>query len=133
MKLLLDTNICIYLIRNRPPEVRRHFQKHTVGEIGVSAITIAELEYGVHKSAAPERNRKALEAFLLPLEFLDFDHRAAMAYGRLRASLERSGIPIGSMDMLIAAQAVAHDLTLVTHNLREFQRVPDLRCETWVS
>lgn len=133
MKLLLDTNICIYLIKNRPPTARQKFELYTVGDIGVSTITIAELEYGVRKSAAAERNQMALEKFLLPLEFLDFDHKSAMAYGKLRAILERGGTPIGSMDMLIAAQAIAHDLKLITHNLREFERVPNLRCETWVA
>lgn len=131
MKLLLDTNICIYLIKNNPPQVRQRFERYNVGDIGLSAITIAELEYGVQKSASKVRNKKALEAFLLPLEFLDFDCKSAMAYGELRRALEQDGTPIGSLDMLIAAQAVAHDLTLVTHNLREFQRVSGLRCETW--
>lgn len=132
MKFLLDTNICIYLIKNNPPEVRQHFQRHHIGDIGVSTITIAELEYGVQKSAAVSRNQRALESFLLPLEFLDFDHKSALEYGKMRVALEQAGTPIGSMDMLIAAQAVAYDLVLVTHNLREFQRVPELRCETWV-
>lgn len=133
MKLLLDTNICIYLIKNKPPEVRQHFQRYDIGDIGVSSITISELEYGVQKSAAVSRNQKALESFLLPLEFLDFDHKSALAYGKIRVALERPGTSIGSMDMLIAAQAVVYDLTVITHNLREFQRVPGLRCETWVS
>ncbi len=132
MKILLDTNICIYLIKNKSPKVREKFYQYQVGDIGISTITIAELEFGVRKSAAVARNQKALEAFLIPLEFLDFDHKAAIAYGEIRSFLEREGTPIGSMDMLIAAQAIAHDLMLVTHNLREFRRVPNLRCETWV-
>ncbi len=132
MKILLDTNICIYLIKNKSPKVREKFYQYQVGDIGISTITIAELEFGVRKSAAVARNQKALEAFLVPLEFLDFDHKAAIAYGEIRSFLEREGTPIGSMDMLIAAQAIAHDLMLVTHNLREFRRVPNLRCETWV-
>lgn len=131
MRILLDTNICIYIIKNKPPEVRSRFQQYDIGDIGVSTITVAELEYGVKKSAAVERNQKALETFLLPLEFLDFDHPAAQAYGDIRAALERNGTPIGGMDMLIAAQAQAHDLLLVTRNLREFQRVQGLRCESW--
>ena len=132
MRILLDTNICIYIIKNRPPEARKRFQQYDIGDIGVSTITVAELEYGVQKSAAVERNQKALESFLLPLEFLDFDHLAARAYGNIRAALERSGAPIGCMDMRIAAQARAHDLLLVTRNLREFQRVAGIRCESWV-
>lgn len=132
MRILLDTNICIYMIKNHPPEVRQHFELYSIGEIGVSTITIAELEYGVQKSKAKEKNRNALTAFLLPLEFLPFDDVSANAYGKIRAQLEQAGAPIGAMDMLIAAQAIAHNYTLVTHNLKEFSRVPDLRCKSWV-
>ena len=132
MRVLLDTNICIYMIKNNPPQVRRHFKRFVPGDVAVSAITAAELQYGVAKSAARERNAAALEAFLLPLEILPFDLDAALAYGRIRAGLERLGQPIGGMDMLIAAQALALGLTLVTHNLREFRRIPILQCETWV-
>jgi len=133
IKVLLDTNICIYLIKQRPSGVREHFEKHRAGEIGISTITVAELQYGVEKSTARERNAQALEAFLLPLEILPFDMLSAQAYGQIRADLERRGEPIGSMDMLIAAQALAHQYTLVTHNLREFKRVTGLSCESWVS
>lgn len=132
MKVLLDTNICIYMIKNRPPEVRVHFERFTPGDIAISSITAAELRYGVEKSAARERNALALEAFLLPLEIAPFDLDSAVAYGRIRAELERRGNPIGGMDMLIAAQAVAREVTLVTNNLKEFQRIPNLNCETWV-
>ncbi len=133
MQILLDTNICIYMIKNRPPEVREHFKRFTPGEIGVSSITVAELQYGVAKSSARERNAQALEAFLLPLEIVSFDPDAASVYGRIRSTLERQGAPIGGMDMLIAAQAIAHGYTLVTHNLKEFQRIPELQCVTWVN
>ena len=133
MKVLLDTNICIYMIKNDPPEVREHFQMLIPGDIAISSITVAELQYGVEKSAAKERNARALEAFLLPLEIAPFDLDSAVVYGRIRTVLERQGKPIGGMDMLIAAQAIAHNLTLITHNLKEFERIPDLRCETWVS
>lgn len=132
MRILLDTNICIYMIKNNPPEVREHFKRYNIGEIGISTITIAELQYGVQKSKAKEKNIKALEAFLLPLEFLPFDDASANAYGKIRVNLEQSGKPIGSMDLLIAAQALAHNCTLITHNLREFSRIDNLRCETWV-
>jgi len=132
MKVLLDTNICIYMIKNNPPEVRTHFERFSPGEVGISSITVAELRYGVEKSAAREKNASALEAFLLPLEILSFDLHDALAYGNIRADLERQGIPIGSMDMLIAAQSVARDLTLITNNMKEFQRIPSLRCENWV-
>ena len=132
MHILLDTNICIYMIKNNPPEVRKHFEKHQIGDIGISTITIAELEYGVQKSKAKERNKDALQSFLLPLEFLSFDDASAVAYGKIRSNLELKGTPIGSMDMLIAAQAIAHNCVLVTHNLKEFARIDNLRLETWV-
>jgi tRNA(fMet)-specific endonuclease VapC len=132
MKFLLDTNICIYMIKNNPPEIRRRFQNITLGDIYISSVTVAELQYGVEKSAAKEKNTSALEAFLLPLVIAPFDLNSAIVYGKIRAILERQGTPIGGMDTLIAAQAIAHDFTLVTHNLKEFQRIPNLKCETWV-
>jgi tRNA(fMet)-specific endonuclease VapC len=132
MKVLLDTNICIYMIKNKPPEIRKHFERFVSGDIGVSSITVAELRYGVEKSVAKGKNALALEAFLLPLEVVPFDLDSALAYGKIRAELERQGKPIGGMDMLIAAQAIAQGLTLITHNLKEFQRIFGLNCETWV-
>ncbi|MCC8167005.1 MAG: type II toxin-antitoxin system VapC family toxin [Planctomycetes bacterium] len=132
MKVLLDTNICIYLIKNNPPAARRHFMKYSPGDIGISAITVAELFYGVAKSAAVAKNRAALETFLLPLEIMPFDAKAAVAYGRIRAELEKKGRPIGPLDMLIAAIAVRCEVLLVTNNLKEFRRVSGLKCETWV-
>lgn len=133
MKVLLDTNICIYMIKNKPPEVRQHLEKLALGDIAISSITVAELQYGVTKSVAKEKNALALEAFLLPLEILPFDSEAALVYGQIRADLERQGQPIGSMDMLIAAQALSLGYTLITHNLKEFKRITNLRCETWVA
>ena len=132
MKYLLDTNICIYMIKNNPPEVRKHFQNVTPGDVYISSVTIAELQYGAEKSAAKEKNALALEAFLLPLVIVPFDLDAAVAYGKIRNFLERQGTPIGGMDMLIAAQAIAYDFTLITHNMKEFQRIPNLKCEAWV-
>jgi len=133
MKILLDTNICIYMIKNNPPEVRRRFQDIMPGDVYISSVTVAELQYGVEKSAAKEKNALALEAFLLPLAIAPFDLDSAIAYGKMRAVLERQGVPIGGMDMLIAAQAIAHDFTLITHNLKEFQRIHNLKYETWVN
>lgn len=133
MRVLLDTNICIYMIKNKPPEVRKHFERFVPGDIAISSITVAELQYGVEKSAAREKNALALEAFLLPLEIAPFDMESALAYGKIRAKLERQGTPVGGMDMLIAAQAIAQGLTLITHNLKEFARIPGLRYETWVN
>lgn len=132
MIFLLDTNTCIYLIKKRPPEVIHRFEEHTVGDIGVSSVTTAELYFGVEKSQRPAQNRAALEQFLLPLVVADFDYTAAIAYGRIRSALEKRGTPIGPLDTLIAAHAVSLSLTLVTSNVREFSRIPDLKVENWV-
>ena len=133
MDLLLDTNICIYLIKRKPPDLIQTFTSHPVGAIGISSITIAELQYGVRKSQQSDRNQAALAQFLLPLISVDFDEQAAVMYGIIRAHLESQGRPIGGLDMLIAAQALSLDLTLVTNNTREFARIPDLKLENWVS
>lgn len=131
MRYLLDTDICIYLINRRPPKVLDRFRRHEVGDIGVSSVTVAELACGVVKSVS-ERNRAALEGFLLPLEIADFDQKAAWKFGEIRSALERAGKPIGPCDMQIAAHALALGCTVVTNNLREFQRVPGLKVENWV-
>ena len=131
MKVLLDTNICIYLIRNRPESVRKHLASLNPGDVGISSVTAAELRYGVAKSQAKTRNAAALAAFLLPLEIAAFDDAAAVKYGEIRACLEGKGTPIGPLDTLIAAHAVALGATLATNNLREFKRVPGLRCVNW--
>ena len=131
MKYLLDTDTCIYVINERPAPVIAQFRKHPVGDIGVSSITAAELAFGVTKSGSV-RNREALAAFLLPLDVAPFDAQAALAYGQVRADLERRGSTIGPLDLLIAAHALLLRATLVTNNLREFKRVGGLRCESWV-
>jgi tRNA(fMet)-specific endonuclease VapC len=131
LKRLLDTNVCIHIIRRRPPEVLSNFERFEVGEVGVSSVTVAELSYGAEKSARPEQNREALSQFLLPLEVVAFGAEAAAAYGRVRAALERAGTPIGPLDTLIAAHAVSLGTTLVTNNVREFERVPNLDVEDW--
>lgn len=130
---LLDTNICIYLIRHRSPEALRRFERFEPGEIGVSVVSVSELLYGVEKSARVEQNREALEKFLLPLEIPDFDLQATKTYGRIRAYLERNGTPIGALDTLIAAHAASLGATLATNNTREFERVPDLAIEDWTT
>jgi tRNA(fMet)-specific endonuclease VapC len=130
---LLDTNICIYLIRHKFPAALDRLARFEVGEVGVSVLTVSELRYGVEKSARVERNREALERFLLPLEIPDFDLDATLAYGRIRAFLEKNGTPIGPLDTLIAAHAASLDATLVTNNTREFERVPNLRIEDWTA
>jgi len=131
MKLLLDTNICIYIIKQQPAGVLKHFMEFQVGDIGISSITLSELRYGVAKSAYPEKNTKALDEFIIPLEIVSFDEQAAHAYGNIRASLEKAGTPIGSMDMLIAAHAVSLEVPLVTNNTREFTRISGLTILNW--
>ena len=131
MNLLLDTNICIYLIKKRPPSVFKRFDTLAAGTLAVSSITVAELEFGVQKSQFPSQNQQALEQFLLPLMILDFDHEAARTYGKLRAWLETRGKTIGALDMLIAAHALSKGLPLATNNVREFSRVPGLKVINW--
>lgn len=133
MKFILDTNICIYLIKLRPEKVLKHFQSHSVGDIGISSITLAELRYGVEKSQHIEKNRQALDEFILPLEIADFDETAAEAYGTIRAALEKVGRPIGSMDMLIGAHALALGAALVTNNTKEFRRIKNLKVLDWTA
>lgn len=129
--ILLDTNICIYIINAKPPEVLARFHQFHLGDIGLSSVAAAELAYGVAKSGS-ERNRRALEMFLAPLEIVPFDGNAIWAYGELRAALERRGQSIGSLDTMIAAHALSMDAVLVTNNTREFSRVPALKLENWV-
>lgn len=132
MKFLLDTNICIYLIKQKPLKVLQKFNAYQVGDIGVSSITVAELEFGVQKSQFPSKNQIALAQFLLPLQIADFDHGAAVIYGNIRATLAKRGTPIGSLDTLIAAHALSLKVTLITNNLKEFSRVPNLKLDNWV-
>lgn len=131
MKYMLDTNICIYTIKQKPEAVIRNFLKRDPDEICISAITYAELMHGVEKSQARERNRVALTMFLSAISILEFDNYAAEEYGRVRAELERKGTPIGPMDMLIAGHARLEGLILVTNNTREFFRVQNLEVEDW--
>lgn len=131
MKYMLDTNICIYVIKNKSRTVIHNFLLHNPDEICISSITYAELMYGVEKSQAIEKNHLALSLFLSPLTILDFDSQAAESYGQLRAELERNGIPIGPMDVLIAGHAKSRNLILVTNNTREFCRVDALALEDW--
>ncbi len=132
MKALLDTNVCIYLIRRKPIQVLECFERYAAGEIGLSSVTLAELQYGAATSQFPERNRQALEVFTLPLEIAPFDAEAAVIYGEVWFALERQGRTIGSMDLMIAAHALSLGVTLITHNTREFERVAGLQVEDWV-
>jgi tRNA(fMet)-specific endonuclease VapC len=131
MNYLLDTNICIYIINQKPAPVLKRVQSRQPGQIAISTITLAELEYGVARSRYPDRNRMALLEFLLPFTILDFDQKASAEYGRIRAVLEARGRPVGPMDLLLAAQAKSHNLILVTNNEKEFARVDALRIENW--
>ena len=128
---MLDTNICIFIIKNKPLQVIDNLKAHKPEEICISSITYSELRHGVEKSQARDRNEVALTLFLSAIDILPFDTKAAEEYGRIRAVLEKQGTPIGPMDMLIAAHAKSNTMTVVTNNTREFQRVPDLPLEDW--
>lgn len=131
MKYMLDTNICIYVIKHKPDVVIKKFLSHDPEEMCISAITYAELMHGVEKSTAVERNRIAMSLFLSPITILQFDEQAAEAYGRIRAELEKKGTPIGPMDTLIAGHARSRGLILVTNSTKEFNRVAVLTVEDW--
>src|SRR5579864_7656884 len=118
MKLLLDTDTCIHLIRYHTPEMLRRIKRYSPGDIGISSITLAELAFGVAKSQQLQRNTEALDEFTMPLEVAPFDDAAARIYGTLRAGLERAGAMIGALDTLIGAHALCLGVTLVTHNTR---------------
>lgn len=132
MKYMLDTNICIYLINEKFSNLINKFKTCSLGDIGISSVTLAELMYGVKKSAHAKRNYDALQEFIIPLEIAGFDPEAAEHYGDIRAHLEKKGIPIGPLDLMIAAHARSLDITLVTNNKKEFTRVPHLNVEDWV-
>jgi tRNA(fMet)-specific endonuclease VapC len=131
MKWMLDTNICIALIKRRQAHLIASLERHPIGEVGISSITLAELEFGVSKSAHRERNEAALAAFVAPLELALFDVVAARAYGEVRSNLEKRGEPIGSLDTLIAGHALSVGAVLVTNNTREFRKVTGLKVEDW--
>lgn len=128
---MLDTNICIYVINNKPLHVFEKFKQFELGQLAISSITAAELAFGVEKSGS-ERNKQALNKFLTPLEILPYDDQMIWHYAKLRQNLQSTGKTIGSLDMLIAAHALALDMVLVTNNLKEFERVEGLKLENWV-
>ena len=130
---LLDTDICIYLIKHKPPQVIARLRELPLSTVAISSITLSELEYGVMKSSRPKQNKFALMQFVVPLEILPFDDLAAREYGHIRSFLEKQGTPIGSLDTLIAAHALALDCILVTNNQKEFARVPGLKTANWVN
>lgn len=129
---MLDTNICIYIIKNKPQNVREKLKEFDIGDLVLSSITVSELYYGVHKSEHMEKNLLALEHFLKPFDILEYDIKASVAYGKIRADLEKRGQIIGGLDMMIAAHALSCNMILVTNNTKEFQRVKELRLDNWV-
>lgn len=131
MRWMLDTDTCIALVKQHPDRVLKKLRGKSTGQVGISSITLGELAFGASKSSRSQESHAALGEFLLPLEIAEFDERAAMQYGEVRASLTREGTPIGPLDMLIAAHALAIEAILVTHNTREFARVHGLRLEDW--
>lgn len=133
MKLMLDTNICIALIKRKPKDILDKFSAYQVGDICISSVTLAELRYGVAKSQFKEKNQAALDEFILPLEVVSFDENAAMVYGNLRATLEKQGTPIGSLDTMIGAHALSINLTIVTNNTKEFNRIQGLKIVDWLN
>ncbi|WP_442110091.1 type II toxin-antitoxin system tRNA(fMet)-specific endonuclease VapC [Pseudomonas sp. NUPR-001] len=132
LKYMLDTNICIFTLKNKPHEVREAFNRRH-GQLCISTITLMELIYGAEKSAAPERNLSVVEGFAARLEVLNYDSHAAAHSGQLRAELAKAGTPIGPYDQMIAGHARSLGLVLVSNNVREFLRVPGLRVEDWLN
>lgn len=132
MKYLIDTNICIYLIKNKSEMLLQRIELQNTKDIGVSAISVAELEYGISKSLYPEKNRTALIEFLSSFEITPFTDLDAEAFGNIRVYLNKRGTPIGPYDLQIAAQCISRDLILITNNVKEFKRVLNLKIEKWV-
>ena len=130
--ILLDTNICIYILKQKPLSVLQEFKRYDVGQIGVSSITYAELSHGVYKSQYEKKNKEKLNHFIAPIEILQFGEKAADIYGIIKTALEKKGKIIGNNDLLIAAHALSLNSTLVTNNKAEFQRVKGLRIENWI-
>ena len=128
---LLDTDMCIYIMNNRPVQVIKRCRQCAPGEIGISAVTLSELRYGVSKSTRQKENKIRLDEFMAPFEVLAYDPEAANVYGDIRFQLEKRGTPIGALDMLIAAQALSRNLILVTNNEKEFRRIRKLKVENW--
>ena len=129
MIYMLDTNICIYAMKNKPEKVLRRIKKELNNGLCISSITLAELEYGMKHSSNPAKNEQALLCFLAPFSILPFGSSAASEYGEIRAYLQNRGTPIGPLDMLIAGHARAEKMILVTNNVREFECVPELKIE----
>lgn len=134
MTYLFDTNICIYLINQKHDYLKDKIESVGLEEIAISTITIAELEFGIAKSATPykERNRIALFEFLTPFTFLPFEQIDAYEYAQIRNVLQKKGEITGNMDMLIGSQAISNNLTLITNNVKEFERIDGIKIENWI-
>lgn len=132
-RYLLDTNICIYLIKKHPPEVLAKFQQIQLKQLHIPSIAVFELYYGIEKNSSQQRNLSALENFIAPLTVVDFTLEAAKKAAKVRSALEKQGTPIGVYDLQIAAIALAENMTLLTNNTREFERVKGLKLENWVN
>ena len=133
MRYLLDTNICIYLIKKRPPVTLAHFRQHSPDAIGISIITVFELEFGIKKSRYPKKSRNALEMFLTPLNIVNLDLSSVQEAAAIRAHLEQKGQPIGPYDLFIAGLARSQNLILVSNNTKEFERVEGLSLVNWAA
>ncbi len=133
MMFLIDTNICIYIMNDHPPQVIQKFREIGVGNICISSITVSELQYGACKSKHIKKNMKRLDEFLSPFEIISYDESASRYYGKIRSHLEKQGNVIGPLDMLIAAHALSEKLTVITNNEKEFKRVKGLKVEKWVT
>jgi tRNA(fMet)-specific endonuclease VapC len=131
MKYLLDTNILIFLMKKGNKKLLKNIAKQEYGSIAISSITLAELEFGAANSSNPELNRSVFLGVLSAMNVLSFDDNCAFEYGIIRARLKKKGIPIGPLDMLIAATAVAHKLIMITNNMREFTRIDGLHVQDW--
>ena len=129
---MLDTNICIYIIKKRPLSLLDKFNRIPKNNLCISVVTYAELQYGVERSSSKKMNQDIVDDFVSHLAVLSWDMNAAQRYGKIRTALEEKGTPIGNMDLLIAAHALSQKCTLVSNNLREFHRLKDLESENWV-
>ena len=133
MKYFLDTNICIYFLKNTYPDIRKNLQNNKPAEIKIASVVKAELLFGAMKSQKPKANKQKIESFLSPFKVVPFGDAETEAYATLRTRMEKSGTPIGANDMLIAATVIANNGTLITHNVKEFKRIRGLKIQDWTS
>ncbi len=130
---MLDTNICIYLIKKKFTSLQSKVMEKDPFDLTVSAVTVAELEYGIARSLYPQKNRVVLMEFLAPFQIIPFNEKDCENFGFIRAYLNKKGTPIGPYDLQIASQCISRDFCLVTNNVKEFDRVPGLKIENWTA